>query len=107
MRMWNVDPKCLCRKHLLGEHVECHMFIGTINKGTSLKGYIEKGLVEVHNIEKRHDVLKDEMERRGMNHNSSLPECNLWEEGNISVVDNIEELKNRCPECRQRINNLI
>ena len=106
MRMWNVDPKCLCRKHLLGEHVELHMFCGTIRKGTSLKGYVEKGLVEVHNITKRHEDLKEEMIRRGMNHNSSLPECQFWEEGNISVVDNIEELKKRCPDCRQRINNL-
>ena len=106
MRMWNVKPEYLCRKHLLGEHVETHMFVGTINKGTSINGYVEKGLVEVHNISKRHDELKDEMIQRGMNHNSDLPICDLWEEGIIDVDNNIQELKRRCPECRQRIESL-
>jgi len=107
MRMWNVNPEYLCRKHLLGEHVETHMFCGTINKGTSIKGYIKKGLVEVHNISKRHDELKDEMIKRGMNHNSNLPECELWEEGKVDVDNNIKELIKRCPQCRKRIENIM
>ena len=36
MRMWMIDPKLLCRKHLLGEHLEIHMFVGTINKGINV-----------------------------------------------------------------------
>ena len=32
MRQWMVDPRLLCRKHLLGEHVENHMFIGTLKR---------------------------------------------------------------------------
>lgn len=103
MRMWNVNPEYLCRKHLLGEHVECHMFCGTINKGTSIKGYVEKGLVEVQNIKQRHDELRDEMINRGMTHKSPLPEYDSWVEGNIDVNNNIEELRKRCPHCRQRI----
>ena len=35
MRMWNVDVTKMCNKHLLGEHVEMHMFVGIIIKGTS------------------------------------------------------------------------
>jgi len=69
MRMWKVNPKSLCRKHLLGEHVECHMFLGSLAKNISLKGYIEKGLVEVHNIIKRHDELAIELGSRGYQHN--------------------------------------
>ncbi len=46
MRMWNVLPEYLCRKHLLGEHVEMHMFVGTIKRGVSLNGYIKNKLVE-------------------------------------------------------------
>lgn len=42
MRMWKVNPKNMCRQHLLGEHVECHMFVGAILKGISLSGYIKK-----------------------------------------------------------------
>ena len=70
--MWMIDPTMLCRKHLLGEHVELHMFIGTINKNKKLNGYRENGLVEVHNIKSRHAELVSEMKSRGMNHNSPL-----------------------------------
>jgi len=28
MRMWMLNPKALCRKHLMGEHVEIHMLVG-------------------------------------------------------------------------------
>jgi hypothetical protein len=106
MRQWMVDPKCLCRQHLLGEHNESHSFLGCIKKGTSLKGYISKGLVEVDKIQKRHDELAEEMIRRGYNHKSPLDCCNLlWEEGCVDSEQNIEELKRRCPECRERILN--
>lgn len=99
-----VDPKLLCVKHLMGEHLEEHMFLGCIKKGTSLKGYIEKGLVEIHNIKKRHDELSEEMIRRGYKHNSNLEVENLlWEEGFVNSIKNIEELKRRCKECKRRI----
>ena len=103
MRMWNVDPKLLCRQHLMGEHLETHYFLGTINKGKSIKGYIEKGLVEVHNIIKRHNELASEMERRGYKHNSKPQECELWECGCVNSEQNIVELHRRCPDCRERI----
>lgn len=103
MRQWNVDPKLLCRKHILGEHVECHMFVGTINKKSSLSGYISRGLVEVHNIEKRHAELVSEMIRRGYNHKSPLPEFRSWTEGHVDSEANLVELARRCPECRKRI----
>jgi len=105
MRMWNVDTKLLCKKHLLGEHVEMHMFVGSINKGKSLKGFIDKGLVEISHIKQRHEDLKNEMISRGMNHNSELPECELWEEGNVDVEESISELIKRCPKCKKRILN--
>lgn len=51
MRQWLVDPRCLCDKHLLGEHVEHHMFIGTLRKNKSIQGYLDKGfnlLIRTH-----------------------------------------------------------
>jgi len=98
-----VNPKFLCQKHLCGEHVETHSFVGCINKGTSLKGYIDKGLVEVHNIKNRHDELAKEMLRRGYKHKSDLPEFNSWEEGCVNIEQNIEELMKRCSKCKERI----
>lgn len=72
MRMWMIDPKIMCRQHLLGEHVEIHMFIATMRRGKSVKGYLQKGLLEVHNLYARHEELVEEMNRRGYNHNSKV-----------------------------------
>ena len=38
MRMWMVPVQYMCRKHLLGEHVEHHMLVGSIHKGLSMRG---------------------------------------------------------------------
>jgi len=64
MRMWMVNPKIMCRQHLLGEHVEIHMFVGTLSRGKSVKGYLEKGLLEVHNLYWRHEELVEEIKTK-------------------------------------------
>lgn len=107
MRMWNLDPRLLCRQHLLGEHVEMHMMIGTILAGKSCKGYTDDGLIEIHNVRKRHDELVVEMTRRGYNHKSPLPECELWEEGHVDREANLVELHRRCAACRDIAENGI
>lgn len=107
MRMWKVNPKILCDKHLRGEHVEMHMFVGSILKGRSLKGYVAKGLVEIHNIWKRHEELAKEMLRRDMKHESDLPKCTLCVAGSIDVDDSMRDLADRCEECRERILDYI
>ena len=72
MRMWLVNPKHMCQKHLCGEHVEMHMFIGCLIRDKNIDGYIQKGLVEIHNIVKRHNALAREMKKRGMKHKSPI-----------------------------------
>lgn len=101
MRMWMVEPELMCRKHLMGEHVELHMFVGTINKGNKLDGYVRNKLVEVHNIERRHNDLVNEMEKRGYNHKSKLPKFKVFILGKVDIDDNVEELNKRCLECRR------
>ena len=103
MRMWMVEPDLLCRKHLMGEHVELHMLVGSLNKGKSVKGFVRDGLIEVHSARDRHEQLAVEMLRRGYNHKSPLPEFDSFIAGSVNVSDNIEELKKRCTECRERI----
>jgi len=102
--MWMVDPKLMCRKHLMGEHVECHMLVGCIRKGLKISGskYVTTGLVEVHNLQMRHDDLAKEMVFRGYQHKSSLPEISYWKEGYIDSSANLIELRRRCPECEKR-----
>jgi ribosomal protein L44E len=102
--MWMVDPKILCNRHLLGEHVELHMFVGTINHDIALTGYGKNGLVEVHNIRSRHAELVKEMKRRGMNHKSPLPGFKMFKFGQVNKSKNMKELANRCENCKDRIN---
>jgi len=100
-----VNPRIMCRQHLLGEHVEIHMFIGTINRNKSIKGYLEKGLLEVHNLYARHEELVKEMKRRGYNHCSEVNE--KWKVvekfGSIDRKKNVNELINRCSKCKSRL----
>jgi len=104
MRMWNVDPRLMCRRHLLGEHVEMHMFAGTLAKGVSIKGYLDGGLVEVDRIRTRHDELAAEMERRGYKHSSPLrDDCPSFCAGSVSVDESLAELARRCPQCAAAI----
>ena len=99
-----VNPRIMCRQHLLGEHVEIHMFIGTLSRGKTVKGYLEKGLLEVHNLYSRHEELVEEMKRRGYNHRSGVDE--KWKSAEkLGVVDrekSLEELLRRCSRCRRR-----
>lgn len=103
MRMWCVNPKLMCRKHLLGEHVEMHMFRGCVLKGRSLDGYLKKNLVEIGGIKKRHDVLAEEIQRRGYKHKSPLDEVpyNKYWFTMVDIQKSLKELKRRCPECRK------
>lgn len=104
MRMWKVNPKLLCDKHLLGEHVEMHMFTGCLAKGKSIQGYIDKGLVELDKIEKRHNELADEMIRRGMKHNSPLLiEVVADNLGKVDIAKSIRDLCSRCEDCNLSI----
>lgn len=112
MRMWKVDPKLLCGKHLAGEHVEMHMFVGSLNRGIKHYGYTAQGLVEVHRIKERHDVLAAEMERRGMNHKSPLTEEEMHfdHKKHVGYVDeefNLWELARRCFNCRDNIEKAL
>lgn len=108
MRMWMVNPRGMCRQHLLGEHVEIHMFLGAMNKGYRMDGYAEKGLLEVPAIPWRHLSLVHEMLVRGYNHRSPLPDYmtkvlqNLPEDIRRAVVPREEayqELVGRCSKC--------
>jgi hypothetical protein len=103
MRMWKVNPRVMCRRHLLGEHLEMHMFVGAIWRGRSLQGFIDNSLVETHHIVARHDELVDEMTKRGYNHQSPIEEPipSTAISGHVDVEANLVELARRCPACRE------
>jgi hypothetical protein len=81
------------------------MFKGTFEKGKSIEGYLERGLVNLGQIKTRHDELVKEMIKRGFNHKSPMQEFKEHNENkNIITVDSIKnklELANRCKDCKK------
>ena len=106
MRMWMVNPKIMCRQHLLGEHVELHMSVGTIKKGISVKGYLDDNLLEPESIYQRHNELVKEMEARGYNHRSPLLLIPINMSKKIDREASLAELIRRCPECRAQYDTI-
>lgn len=106
MRMWMVDPKILCRKHLLGEHGEIHKHRHNFVKQHKMDGRI--GQIEPKSMEKRHDILAKEMLKRGYNHQSpfSQPDISYLPKMTVNKSDALSDLLSRCSECKKRYKKL-
>lgn len=99
-----IDAGLLCDQHLLGEHNELHMLAGSISRGHSLDGFINKRLIEPQNIVPRHANLANEMSRRGMNHKSPLNSLDYEpRSGYVSTIESAADLKERCPKCLRNL----
>ncbi|GAB4437838.1 MAG: pyrimidine dimer DNA glycosylase/endonuclease V [bacterium] len=77
MRIWDLSPEILCRKHLLGEHRELHAIWTIITKGK--RGYTnhpetKRWVGRLRALYLRHEALVAEMKRRGYHHSSPLEE---------------------------------
>lgn len=111
MRMWMADPRKMCRQHLLGEHLELHMFAGALKKGLSLDGYVDNNLLEAKSIVKRHSEIAAEMQRRGWKHHSPLKNVNLKSapkkvlNSRIDRKAALRDLMKRCRLCRRQLQN--
>lgn len=110
MRMWMINPKLLCRNHLLGEHNELHRFRPSFVKQHRITKRISPVVqIEPNSMKVRHDELVVEMLRRGYNHKSpyELPDLSyLGGRERYAKVDlNIshEDLKHRCPKCAKNM----
>ena len=95
-----VNPKLLCRKHLLGEHVEIHMLCGSLIAGRSIAGFLQRGLLEPQHAKSRHLALVEEMTIRGYSHKSPLPDLlELLPIGCVDQLKSLQDLKQRCKDC--------
>lgn len=75
MRIWDVDPRMLCRSHLLGEHRELHGLWNILVHGKA--GYsrhpeTRRWEGKLAALFERHEALVAEMLRRGYRHYSPL-----------------------------------
>jgi len=103
MRMWMVDPRFMCDRHLLGEHYECHMFAGCINKKKTLSGYIAKQLFDPASLTSRHNQLVKEMKSRGFSHHSPIDKYKGISSP-INSDDSLHDLLTRCKACSTMYN---
>lgn len=110
MRMWMIDPKLLCRQHLLGEHVELHMLVGHLARKRRLGLLAEYRYVEPTAIVSRHEAVAYELGRRGMDHQSPLEGPldldHLDEQEFSATIDkaaSVADLLDRCELCGRRI----
>jgi hypothetical protein len=106
MRMWMIEPRKMCRSHLLGEHRELHAIYGLIIHGSNLDGYIEQNLIEINSLEQRHNEIALEMKRRHYLHTTPLTsKFHLPSkfDGHVNIKESEKELYKRCPECKKLI----
>jgi hypothetical protein len=110
MRMWMINPKLLCRKHLLGEHSEIHKHKHNFEKNHSIsKRVFPVAQIEPSSMKKRHDELVIEMQRRNYNHNSPYEMPNISylppqeRDTKVDVNFSVNDLVERCPCCRRNL----
>ena len=100
MRMWMIEPRLLCRNHLLGEHFEIHCAVGNLHKDGKWATYLTKqGYLEPQNFKQRHDEIVIEMKQRGYNHKSPLEVDVGFLVGHVDRRISMRDLKNRCERC--------
>jgi len=110
MRMWMIDPKKLCRKHLLGEHGEIHKHRHNFVKHHRIDGRLLP-IVQIQpaDMSKRHDELAEEMLRRGYNHQSPYDQPDIsylaeWkQQSKVDLLISEKDLCKRCKQCRELI----
>lgn len=102
-----VDPRKMCNQHLLGEHNELHMLVGTMNNHPHgeaiIEGLAERGMIEPQSIRARHDALVISMIHRQINHDSDLDSFSTGVRGSVDREQSRYELRDRCRACRKRL----
>lgn len=77
MRVWDIHPQHLCRKHLLAEHRELHGLWNILTKHGGEGGYSRhpetlRWVGKTRALYDRHEALVREFSRRGYHHYSPL-----------------------------------
>ncbi|MCC6502584.1 MAG: pyrimidine dimer DNA glycosylase [Deltaproteobacteria bacterium] len=111
MRVWDIDQRLLCDRHLLGEHNEIHTIWSVITN--NLKGYsnhpeTKRWRGSLKALYLRHEATAKEMERRGFNHKSPLDKRRaIGKAIQDELIDPIEVqkmlLSEKDKECAERI----
>lgn len=110
MRIWDLEPAILCRKHLLGEHLELHALWTVITQNK--KGYSKhpetlRWFGKLKALYLIHESIVKEMKHRGYNHLSDLDKdlatgSAIQNEFVHTIPEQIEILKEKGCNCEVR-----
>jgi hypothetical protein len=117
-RMWMTDPTVMCNEHLQREHWEIHQLVEQMRGDWDMPAYDQtmkvfghavRGQVFPTRIDNRHARLVQEMEQRGITHDSELlPHtsiANVFRSSSVTealIKHNTRELARRCDKCKDR-----
>jgi hypothetical protein len=109
MRVWDIHPKHLCRKHLLAEHRELHGLWNILTKYKGKGGYSHhpetlRWIGKTRALYDRHEALVEEFDKRGYNHQTPLDKkLATGASGQTVFINTVEEqkviLKNKPCDC--------
>lgn len=113
MRMWMVDPRIMCTRHLCREHCEIHRLVANLRKGRSIRKYLLQQMIDVSTIYTRHKELENEIMSRGGKLDSPLSavECvafaRWYGSTTINIGRSLSDLSECCTECRRKIGKFV
>lgn len=99
MRVWDIHPKHLCRKHLLAEHRELHGLWNILTKHKGEGGYSKhpetlRWVNKRKALYQRHELLVREFACRGYGHQTPLDKRYATGSGGQKVfINTIKEQK--------------
>ncbi len=99
MRVWDIHPRHLCRKHLLAEHRELHGLWNILTRHNGKGGYSRhpetlRWVGKQKALYNRHEALINEFVRRGYKHHTPLDKRLATRSGSQKVfLNTIEEQK--------------
>lgn len=99
MRVWDIDPKHLCRQHLLAEHRELHGLWNILTKHGGRGGYARhpetlRWVGKQKALYERHELLVKEFTRRGYSHHTPLDKKLAVGQGGQKIfINTIKEQK--------------
>lgn len=109
MRIWDIEPRYLCRKHLLAEHRELHGLWNILTKHGGRGGYAHhpetlRWVGKLRALYLRHEALVAEFAKRGYNHQTPLDKAlavgkGVQEDFINPPKEQIEILRNKPCEC--------
>lgn len=112
MRMWMLNPRILCTKHLTIEHDDIHRLINLLITDSRIEDYDFIDNIQFKGVIKRHDAIVCELLRRNIFHTTPLEKNdinieNIPDHMKSYVVDSKLSLKDLLIECNRCKMNVI